>query len=143
MKTSINTIKEMIRFKEWHLFLRTFIISFKIFFLCLLRKDHLLFSRLPKKRDTIPSDDVKDRIMRYVNLCMFLRKNVGMNNTCFVYSVLLCHMLRQAGFDARVNFGAKSIEIAKEDDIPFVGHCWLSIGNEKVNVPHQLLLKYP
>jgi hypothetical protein len=135
--------QKILYYRDWRLLLRVFVISFKISFLCLLKRGDLLLDvAFPQIVKPIKNPDI-EKITRYVNFCLFLRKRLGIKDACFTYSLLLCHMLRRAGVDAKVNFGAQKMNAVKDKDISLIGHCWVTVGNEEVKVPHQLIFTHP
>jgi hypothetical protein len=129
-------IKKIIYYRDWRLLLRVLFTSLKISVLYSLGKNSRLLNVASPQKDKSTNNQDREKIIRYVNLCMFLRKQIGIRDTCLTYSLLLCHMLRRKGIDARVNFGAK------KDDQRIIGHCWTNQGLEKV-VDYQTIFVHP
>lgn len=80
----------------------------------------------------------REKITRYVGLCLRLRARFGMRNTCLTHSVLLARMLRGHGMDAKVNFG-----VQKNGGDRLAGHCWVTIGQEEIQPDWMLVCRYP
>jgi|GEM_PF-1190905 len=79
----------------------------------------------------------KEKVVRYVNLCLRVKNKLGFKNTCFISSMALSRALRKMGYDAKVSFGAK-----KESDV-LKGHCWVTVGNEVLPEDYETIFKYP
>jgi len=79
----------------------------------------------------------REKIVKYVCLCLYFRKLLGLKDTCLTSSLLLCNVLRQYGIEAQVNFSAK------KDKKNMAGHCWVSIGDEEISSDYSLIFKYP
>jgi Transglutaminase-like superfamily len=136
-------IKKAFYYKDTRLIVSIFFNFLKISFLCLLGKEHsFIVSGLSKEGPKIKRY-AKEKVIRYVGFCSFLGRKIGFKNTCLKYSFLLCYMLRQAGWDAKVNFGAKKENNSYERGIDFTGHCWVTVGPEEIEAPYQLLFRYP
>ncbi len=141
-KFTVN-IKKAFYYKDVRLLGSVFFNFLKISFLCLLGKEHSLIASGLSKEGPKIKRYAKEKVIRYVNFCSFLGRKIGFKNTCLKYSFLLCYMLREAGWDAKVNFGVKKENISYRRDIDFTGHCWVTIGSEEVKAPYQLLFQYP
>ncbi len=117
--------------KDFPLLVRTLFTSLKLSF----APDSALLSLAnpPKKRNT----KEKERIVNTVKLCLDLRRRMGFKDTCLMSSLLLCNLLRQHGINARVNFSAK------KDQEDMAGHCWVSVGEEKIESDYSLIFKHP
>lgn len=127
--------KERIRklgyYKDIPLLAHTFFTSLKVS----LSPDNALLSlAIPSKTE---KSERKEKIVNYVHFCLYLRKCLGFKDTCLRSSLLLCSLLRQHGFDARMNFSAK------KDREEMAGHCWVSVGDEKMASEYTLIFKYP
>ncbi len=85
----------------------------------------------------------REKVIRYVNFWMFARKKLGMNNSCLHYSLLLCWALRDAGFDALVNFGVQTNPMPQSGDGTLLGHCWVSVADEALQTTHHVIFQYP
>jgi hypothetical protein len=97
-------------------------------------KDFVLLSNIPLGRFNLRE---KTKVTRYCQFSMRLMRLFGLRDTCLTYSVLLCRMLRRSGLDARVNFGA-----VKEDG-GLIGHCWVTVGDERADPSFKLIFEYP
>lgn len=139
----IKTIKKILYYRDVKLLWRVFTASLKISFISSIRRSQLLnFLVSPKKNITKNADE--NRIIKYVGFCVFIRKKLGIRDTCLTYSILLCNILRRAGIDAKVNFGAKKREEnGNPEDLNLIGHCWVTIGNEKKETAEKLIFCYP
>ncbi len=140
----MKTIKKILYYRDVKLLWRVFTASLKFFFISSIRQRQLLnFSISPKKMVLTKNADT-DKIYKYVCLCLFILRKLGFRHTCFTHSILLCRMLRQAGIAARVNFGAKKKEEKENaEDLNLIGHCWVTIGNEKKETAEKLIFSYP
>jgi hypothetical protein len=98
---------------------------------------------MPSTSTHAPSQTNKDKIYDYVNLYFLIRRKLGIRDTCLTYSVFLCHMLIQAGVNAKVNLGAKKAGFKSGAGSNMVGHCWVTVGEQEVITDYQLLCKYP
>ena len=127
--------KERIRklgyYRDIPLLSRTFFTSFKI---SLSSKSSLI--SLANPRQNGETED-REKIVKYVHLCLYLRRRFGFRDSCLTSSLLLCSLLRQYGIDARVNFSAK------KDNDKMAGHCWVSVGDEKISSDYELIFRYP
>lgn len=85
----------------------------------------------------------KERVIRCVNLCLFIRNKLGIKDTCLSGSLLLYNMLRQTGFDVKINFGIDKKSVLRYGDIPFIGHCWVTLGDENMAIPQIPIFTYP
>ncbi|MBU0549689.1 MAG: lasso peptide biosynthesis B2 protein [Candidatus Omnitrophica bacterium] len=132
-----SIIKKVSYYKDWRLLLRVFVTSLRISFICLSGKAHLLLSLIPLETHKFTKNQDKEKIARYVYLCLFLRRILGIRDTCFMRSVLLCSILRQAGIEAGINFGSK------KEDKEFLGHCWVNQNREDMISGYQLIFRHP
>jgi hypothetical protein len=98
---------------------------------------------MPPSTDNSLSPINKDKIYAYVNLYFLFRRKLGIRDTCLTYSVLLCHVLIQAGANARINFGAKKVGFKSGTGSNMIGHCWVTVGEQEVITDYQLLWKHP
>ena len=126
-----DKIRKLGYYKDIPLLVHTFFTSLKV---SLSPDDSLLSLAIPKKRR---QSEQKEKIVKYVHFCLFLRKYLGFKDTCLTSSLLLCSLLRQYGVDAQMNFSAK------KDREEMAGHCWVSVGNEKIACDYTLIFKYP
>lgn len=84
-----------------------------------------------------------DKISIYVNMLVFIRRKLGFRETCLTHSLLLCHALRANGVDAKINFGARKISEPKGDELPFTGHCWVTLRTDYNTTNYDILFTYP
>jgi hypothetical protein len=98
---------------------------------------------MPPTHTHVLSHTNKDKIYDYVNLYFLIRRKLGIRDTCLTYSVFLCHMLIQAGVDAKINFGAKKAGSKSGTGSNMIGHCWVTVGEQEVITDYQLLCKHP
>lgn len=128
-------IKKIIYYRDIKLLLRICLTDIKILFI--LKKDNRSIAGVipPVNRNSKKISDI-NKITRYVDLCMFIFRKSGFEDTCLTRSVLLCSVLRRAGIEAKVNFGTE------HKDGRFVGHCWLDYNKEE-GKGYKLLCSYP
>ncbi|MFH1783718.1 MAG: lasso peptide biosynthesis B2 protein [bacterium] len=134
----MEILKKFLYYKDVRLLWKIFITSLKISSLSSIKECQLLNILTPLKKKIKNAD--KDKINRYVNLYLFIRRKLGIRDTCFVRSMLLCCILRQAGIDANVKFGAGRVEGE------LTGHCWVSQGTDQDNeasTKYQTIFRYP
>jgi hypothetical protein len=124
-------IRKLVYYKDLLLLMHTFFASLKV---SLSPDDFLLSLAIPYNRR---KSEEKEKIVKYVHFCLFLRKYLGFKDTCLTSSLLLCSLLRQHGIDAQMNFSAK------KDREEMAGHCWVSVGNERIASDYTLIFKYP
>jgi len=124
-------IRKLRYYRDFPLLWRTFFTSLKVS----LSQDNPLISlaNLRQRKNT----EEKEKIVKYVNFCLYLRRRLGFKDSCFTSSLLLCNLLRQNGINARINFSAK------RDREKMEGHCWVSVGEEKIVSDYTLIFKYP
>ena len=127
----VAKLRKLWYYRDIALLLRVFVNSFRI---SLSRSDSLISLANPKQNHYNHS---KEKMIKYVNFCSFLRRKIGLRNTCLTYSILLCRMLRSSGINARVNFASK-----KEEN-RMLGHCWVIVEGEKISSDFQPIFKYP
>jgi hypothetical protein len=124
-------IRKLAYYKDFPLLWRTFFTSLKVS----LSTDNSLVSLAnPRPRK---NGGEQEKIVRYVNLCLHLRRRMGFKDSCFTSSLLLCNLLRQNGINAHINFSAK------KDREKMEGHCWVSVGEEKIVSDYTLIFRYP
>ena len=85
----------------------------------------------------------RDDIVKYVNLCLLVRSKFGFRDSCLTYSLLLCHTLRREGFNARMMFGTRRKTCEEPGDLPLEGHCWVTVDQEELDIPYQVVCVYP
>ena len=126
-------VEKFYYYSDFCLLLRIFLLSIRIS----LSPNHSLIplaNPRPRKRKL-----EREKVTRYINLCLYLRKFLGFKDTCFTSSLLLCHFLRRSGINAQVNFAAKKANINKG----MTGHCWVSIDEDKDGEDWRVIFKYP
>lgn len=84
-----------------------------------------------------------DKISIYVNMLVFVRRKLGFRETCLTHSLLLCHALRANGVDAKINFGARKNSEPTDDELPFTGHCWVTLRQDDNPTNYDILFTYP
>ena len=140
MRTLIKTL----RYKDLRMLWKTFITSLKISFFSFIKGPHSAIISMPSINTDIVKKYNRNEISRYVDLCVFIRRKLGIRDTCLTYSILLCYMLRGAGFEAKINFGAKKREEKKNpEDLNLIGHAWVAVAGEELQVPYEQILQYP
>lgn len=139
----MKIIKKILYYRDVGLLWKVFFTSLKISFVSSVKKHQPpLFLSSFKKTSSIENPDI-DKITKYVNLYTFIRGKLGFKETCLTYSLLLYHMLRQAGIGAKINFGAKKTDFQSRTGLNMIGHCWVTIGDEKKETNEQLIFNYP
>lgn len=83
------------------------------------------------------------KIYRYVGWCLYLRRILGFHDSCLIRSVLLCRLLRESGWEARINFGTRKTDVPVTDGWPIIGHCWVTLGGENVTAEYPFVFSYP
>ena len=139
----MKIIKKLLYYKDIGLLIKVFFTSLRISFVFSKNNLSLIIKSIPAVNRQLIKQIDKDKINRYVNLCVFILRRLGFRYTCLTYSALLCNVLRQAGIEARVNFGAKKIDFTSDTGINMAGHCWVTVGNQKLITSYQYLFKYP
>lgn len=124
-------IRKLRYYRDFPLLWRTFFTSLKV---SLSQNNSFISLANPRQRK---NSEEKEKIVRYVNLCLRLRRRMGFKDSCLTSSLLLCSLLRQNGINAHINFSAK------KDPEKMEGHCWVSVGEEKIVSDYTLILKYP
>lgn len=139
----MKIIKKILYYKDIGLLWKIFITSLKISFTPFIKKQQPpLFLSSFKKTPSIENPDI-DKITKYVNLYTFIRRKLGFKETCLTHSLLLYHVLRRAGVEAKINFGAKKTDYKSITGLNMIGHCWVTIGDEKKESNEQLIFNYP
>jgi len=83
---------------------------------------------------------------RYVGICIWLRRKFGLKDTCFIKSLLQCRIFREAGFDAKINFGTRKAtqeELPQLDGWSTVGHCWVTLNGQNPSYDFPFVFQYP
>lgn len=135
-------VKKLIYYSDVKLLLRIFIVSAKITF-SLIKKNQSPLALIPPVNKHAAGHADKNKINKYVNLCIFIRRGLGFSDACLMYSTLLCYMLREAGVEAKINFGAKKTAPGSITGLNSIGHCWVTLGAEEHNMPYELIFKHP
>ena len=138
----MKIIKKILYYKDVGLLWKIFITSIKISFISFLKKHQSPLSLRFKKISSVENPDI-GKITKYVNFYTFIRRKLGFKECCLTYSLLLYHMLKQAGIEAKINFGAKKTDYKSITGLNMIGHCWVSIGDEKKETNEQLIFNYP
>ncbi len=145
MNRLYTTLKKISYYKDIGLLVKVFLSSLKLSFIAVSGRDHLLLKMASAKgrEHSILAD--REKLTRYTNLCLFARKLLGIRDTCLIRSVFLCHMLRRAGVDAAVAFGAKKSEkLISPREISYDGHCWVTVKDEEgPNVTYKQIFQHP
>jgi hypothetical protein len=124
-------IRKLGSYKDIPLIFWTFFTSLK---LSLSPENALISFANPPKRW---NSKEKEKIVNTVKLCLYIRRRLGFKDTCLTSSLLLCNLLRQHGINAYVNFSAK------KDQGNMAGHCWVSVGEEKIASDYTFIFKHP
>jgi len=124
-------IRKLRYYKDFPLLWRTFFLSLKV---SLSQNSSFISLANPRQKKNA---EEKEKIVRYANLCLHLRRRMGFKDSCLTSSLLLCNLLRQNGINAHINFSAK------KDTEKMEGHCWVSVGEEKIVSDYTLIFKYP
>ncbi len=140
----MRTIKKFLYYKDVRLLWKVFIASLKISFAFSVKKHQSsLFLRPFKKIPSIENPNNIGKITKYVNLYIFIRSRLGFKETCLTHSLLLYHMLSQAGIGAKINFGVKKTDFQSRTGLNMIGHCWVTIGDEDKETTEQLIFSHP
>lgn len=135
--------RKLLYYTDLGLLLKILITTLKISFLSSTKGYHSIIASMSPTRTNTLSQNNKDKIYDYVNLYFFIRRKLGLRDTCLTYSVFLCHMLVQAGVNAKINFGAKKAGFQSGTGSNMIGHCWVTVGEQEVSTNYQLLCRYP
>ena len=135
--------RKLLYYTDLRLLVKILITTLKISFVSSIKGYHSIIASIPPARTNALSQNNKDKIYDYVNLYFFIRRKLGIRDTCLSYSVFLCHMLIQAGVNAKINFGAKKVGFKSGTGSNMIGHCWVTVGEQEVPTSYQLLCKYP
>lgn len=135
--------RKLLYYTDLRLLLKILITFLKISFISSIKGYHSVIASMPPARTHLLSQTSKDKIYHYVNLYFFIRRKLGIRDTCLTYSVFLCHMLIQAGVNAKINFGAKKAGFKSGAGSNMIGHCWVTVGEQEVITDYQLLCKHP
>ena len=118
--------------------IKVFIASLKISILLATKGCHSIAALIPFLNTKVINPVDKGKINKYVNLCVFILRKLGIRYTCFSRSILLCYILRQEGIEANVNFGARKI------DGKLIGHCWVRQDTDLETISdYQTIFRYP
>ncbi len=135
-----KTLERLKYYSDIRLLSQILLASLKVSLMFYFQKSkHLI--RLADPRGFKRRSGDQEKITRYVNLCLYLRRRLGLKDTCLTHSILLCHMLRKYGIDAKVNFGTERNKEIR--DLAFIGHCWVSVNQEEILAGYQLIYRYP
>ena len=140
----MRTLKKVLHYKDLRMLWTVFFTSLKISVISCIKGPHSAIISMPSVNTDMEEKYSRNEINRYVNLCVFIRRKLGICDTCLTYSILLCHMLRRAGVEAKINFGAKKREQkTNSGDLSLIGHAWVTVGEEELQLPYQKILQYP
>jgi len=140
----MRTLKKVLHYKDLRMLWTVFFTSLKISVISCIKGPHSTIISMPSVNTDIVKKYSRYEINRYVNLCVFIRRKLGICDTCLTYSILLCNMLRRAGVEAKINFGAKKREEKKNpEDLNLIGHAWITVDDEELQVPYERILQYP
>ena len=138
----MKMIRRLLYYRDLKLLFAVFITSLKISLISSVQGYQSGVTSVPPINKTKNAD--RNKISKYVNFYLYLRSKLGIRQSCLTYSLLFCHMLRRAGINAKINFGArKNRKGDSSGDLPLVGHCWVTVGNEEITLPYQRILQYP
>lgn len=138
----MKIIKKILYYRDIRLFWRIFVTALKFFFRSSVKKHQSPLSLRFKKLSSVENPDI-GKITKYVNFYTFIRGKLGFKETCLTYSLLLYHVLRRAGVEAKINFGAKKTDFKSITGLNIIGHCWVTIGNEEKETIEQMIFSYP
>ena len=138
----MRPLKKLKYYTDIRLTLHILLASLKVSTMFYFQKNKRLIGLAnPKRLERRCGDE--EKIARYVNLCLYLRGQLGLKDTCLTQSILLCHMFRKYGIDAKLNFGTQRNEETEIKDLAPIGHCWVTIGQEDVPGTYQFIYRYP
>jgi len=106
----MRTLEKVLRYKDLRIHWKIFFTSLKISIISCIKGYHSAIISIPSVNKGIVKKYSRDEINRYVNMFFVIRRRLGICDTCLSHSILLCHMLRLAGLEAKINFGAKKLE---------------------------------
>ena len=107
-----------------------------------LKGSHIALRLLPGVRSSRLNYG-REKITRYVKALLSVLRHCGFSATCLNYSILLCYLLRWAGFEATINFGACKDKPASMPWPSLTGHCWVTVEDEAIEDSYQILCSYP
>lgn len=139
----MRIIKSLLYYRDIKFLIKIFITSIKISFISLIKGPQSLVDILPPINISALKNADREKINKYVNLYIFICRKIGIRNTCLTRSILLCYILRQSGIDAKVNFGAKKADSQSRTGLNMIGHCWVTVGDEKLQLDEKLIFSYP
>jgi hypothetical protein len=140
----MRTLKKVLHYKDFRILWTVFFTSLEISVISCIKGPHSAIISMPLINSGIVKKYGRNEINSYVNLCVFIRRKLGIRDTCLTYSILLCHMLRWAGVEAKINFGAKKREEKiNPEDLNLIGHAWVTVDDEELHLPYKKILQYP
>lgn len=140
-----NKLKELRTYKNIQLLGRLFLLSLRLLVTSHTRGYKAAIRSVSDINVETPRKHKADtnKISNYVNMLVFIRRKLGFRETCLTHSLLLCHALRANGVDAKINFGARKISEPKGDELPFTGHCWVTLRTDDNTTNYDILFTYP
>ena len=132
--TSIPFLRKLKYYSNIILLTRIFLASF---YILLARAHSLIPLANPELKGYGFKNNDREKLTRYVSLCVYIQSILGIKYTCLTYSILLCRILRQHGFDVNINFGVK------KEDGNMLGHCWVTGENDRIPTDYEVVLNYP
>ena len=140
----MRTLEKVLRYKDLRILWKICFTSLKISIISCIKGPHSAIISMPSVNTNIAKKYSRNEVNRYVSLFFSIRRKLGIRDTCLTYSILLCHMLRLAGVEAKINFGAKKREEkTNPENLRLIGHAWVTIDDEELHVPYELILQYP
>ena len=140
----MRTLEKVLRYKDLRIHWKIFFTSLKISIISCIKGYHSAIISIPSVNKGIVKKYSRDEINRYVNMFFVIRRRLGICDTCLSHSILLCHMLRLAGLEAKINFGAKKLEEkTNPEGFNLIGHAWVTVDDEELCVPYERIMQYP
>lgn len=136
-------IKKIFAYRDVGLLFKIFVISLKISFISSVKGESAALAAIPGIKRRPLKNTNRNKINKYVAMCVFIRRKLGFSDACLMHSILLCYMLREAGVEAKINFGVKKAGPGSITGLNSIGHCWVTVGNEKVDTDQKLIFNYP
>ncbi len=141
-KKQVLMFKKISYYKDVGLLTKIIFTYFKVSLFCWLGKISVFLEQISFRKVGRRKCHDREKITRYVNFWLLLCRKLGVKNTCFPYSLLLCSVLHQSGVKARINFGVKNNNEGLGDKM-LIGHCWVTVPDEKSPEEFSLLFHKP
>ena len=132
-------IKKLLYYRDFGLLIKILFSSFKLLSLCKFRGPEKVLALIPAVTNYSGNLN-RAKIDKYLNLCLFIRRKLNLNEACFMESAITCYVLRKFGILAKINFGLKKDAKITPD---LTGHCWVSVESEAAPAPYELVCSYP